>query len=457
MSSLNVVTWGFEFDFTQKVVEKLKQDSRISLQYWFGGNGYGDPITLKSLDDGKFTYTHRDLPQDLLDHMKPHFKRFQWTYNRLFEKYQEHTLFHIENEYMRYLYFFHDLFEKTPCDVVIFSYTPHTAPAYILYQMAKYRGVRTLILRCSKFANRIYHYEDIEDYGLFKTSKPIGKPKDIVFEKTHRIKWHYKGEQYAYTNLTFRKRLIRWIRKSNAARVFISAIVQDNFPFKAFYLPFLRLYRFRQYSKQLKAHTASDIDLSVPYVYFPLHLQPEVTTTMFGRDYHDQMLAVEKLSKRLPDNWWIYLKDHPRQSGYQRDTNFFKRLSSLPNVKLVPSMQDPYELIEKSQFAATVSGSAAWEAICGGKPGLVFGQPWYQTFPGIHTFNEDFSVDAITNDTFTHDDILAHTKQFLTLLGKGTLEKQYVTTLDPDDESTRDPEENAILVSDVIFKLLFPK
>lgn len=456
MSSHNVITWGFEFDFSYKVVEKLKQDPRVDVLYSFGGNGYGDPITLKQLDEGNFTYKHRELPVALLEYMKDHRQRFQWTYNRLYEKYQEHTLFHIENEFMRYIYFFFDVLEKTPCDTVIFSYTPHTAPAFVFYHVAKFKGIRTIILRGSKFANRIYQYEDIDDYGYFKTSKAIGTPKAVPLEKTHKIKWYLQGEKYAYTNLTSRKRLIKWIRKSDTVRVFVSAIAQDGFPLKSFYLPFLRLFRFKAYAKELKAHFSHDADLSQPFVYFALHLQPEVTTTLFGRQYHDQMLAVEKLSSKLPDGWWIYLKDHPRQSGYQRDKNFFKRLSELKNVKLLPSNQDPYELLEKCQFAATISGSAAWEAINGGKPGLIFGQPWYLTFPGIHIFRDDITVEEITKSSFSHEDLLEHTENFFTLLGKGNIEKQVPITLDDDQESSRDPDKNATLISEVVFKLLFP-
>lgn len=61
------------------------------------------------------------------------------------------------------------------------------------------------------------------------------------------------------------------------------------------------------YNNMLKKYSRK-IDLNLKYVYFPLHLQPEMTTSVLGGIYSDQVLAIERLAKIIPSDWYIYVK-----------------------------------------------------------------------------------------------------------------------------------------------------
>ena len=50
-------------------------------------------------------------------------------------------------------------------------------------------------------------------------------------------------------------------------------------------------------------------DLNKSYYYFALHLQPEATTLPNGGIYAEQILAIRILSKLLPDNTYLYVKE----------------------------------------------------------------------------------------------------------------------------------------------------
>ena len=137
------------------------------------------------------------------------------------------------------------------------------------------------------------------------------------------------------------------------------------------------------------------VDYSKCYVYFPLHLQPELSTSAIGGIYCDQMLAIEKLSEMIPENWVIYIKENPKQTEAMRDKFFFERIKLLDNISIVPLEEQSQKLIINSQFVATITGTAGYEALCNGIPTLIFGNPWYKHFEGVFQYSENFNINMI--------------------------------------------------------------
>ena len=131
------------------------------------------------------------------------------------------------------------------------------------------------------------------------------------------------------------------------------------------------------------------------YVYFPLHLQPEMTTDTLGGIYYDQLLAIEKLRNILPDDWYIYVKENPKQTAYMRGLRFFERLSQIKNVRLLNKDVNTYDIMQDCQFVATITGTAGWEAITGGKPALVFGLALYRYLSGVSIYHDGITVKEI--------------------------------------------------------------
>ncbi|HIC79989.1 MAG TPA: hypothetical protein EYH07_19435 [Kiloniellaceae bacterium] len=145
----------------------------------------------------------------------------------------------------------------------------------------------------------------------------------------------------------------------------------------------------RQVSRQLAAYRARAIsqpDLSANYIYFPLHLQPERSTSPAGGFFDDQLLAAEILAASLPEGWELYIKEHPSQFWHPRaikqsdfrSESFYERLAALPNTRLIAFEHDSHQLIEDAALIATITGTAGWETIMRGKPCLAFGEPWYR-------------------------------------------------------------------------------
>jgi hypothetical protein len=143
--------------------------------------------------------------------------------------------------------------------------------------------------------------------------------------------------------------------------------------------------RISNFATRYEAMATKQPDLGKRYVYLPLHMQPERSTTPCGGVFEDQLLVAEILSASLPDGWILYVKEHSSQfwqkraikQAMHRDHDFYRRLAALPNTELVSLGCHSLDLIQHAMIVATVTGTAGWEALLEHKPCIVFGKPWY--------------------------------------------------------------------------------
>jgi hypothetical protein len=144
-----------------------------------------------------------------------------------------------------------------------------------------------------------------------------------------------------------------------------------------------------------------NINLKDKYIYFPLHFQPEMTTSPQGGIFSDQHLAISIISKSIPVDWKIYVKEHPSQfrSGsfftytyLGRDDKFYSKLNSIPKVKLIPIESNHFNILDNAKAIATITGTVGWEAVVRGKLVLIFGDAWYQQAPNVYRVKDTTEV-----------------------------------------------------------------
>jgi hypothetical protein len=206
---------------------------------------------------------------------------------------------------------------------------------------------------------------------------------------------------------------------------------------------------YKRSKKELSNLIHWDVDLKAKFVYFPLHLQPELTTSALGDIYVDQLLAIEILSSILPDDWYIYIKENPKQTELMRSKWFFRRLKCIKNAKYLSGNYDTYSLIANSMFVSTITGTSGWEAITGGKNVLVFGNPWYKNLPGVFPYNDDFNLKDILRYSMDHSLLEKEFNNLLKITGEGVIDDTYCSLVENFDES-----ENSQNITNSIIKIL---
>ena len=107
------------------------------------------------------------------------------------------------------------------------------------------------------------------------------------------------------------------------------------------------------------------------YLYFPLYNIPEYSSNFQSTMWLDIVSVVETLSKSIPSDWIIVLKEHPTGVNYNfRQKNFYARISKLPNVIFAPLLADSNALISNAELVFVTVGTSGWQAILKGIPVL---------------------------------------------------------------------------------------
>lgn len=340
-----------------------------------------------------------------IDHLQRRTEQFTWRFHTLNNTYDAKHYYHIVGDLLA------NLLAEEQINLVLFFDLPHLFYDTLIYQIAKSKGIRTLILTSSQFPNRFFSLSATDDVGFFPLeqsgfsnhSYPIDPDENPEWEYMKGIK-QFRGE---FGKLCWRGilRLI-WsllmvertlLLNPKAVSGIVSRMRTIATALPEWRAPFRRHFHTSHldYYEKILLYENKEIDFKRKFVYFPLQFQPELTTSTLGGSYSDQLLAIEQLSNILPEDCWIYVKENPLQSGAMRGPNFFARLDRIPNLRFLPSYANTYELINKSEFVAVVTGTAGWEAICKGKTVLVFGLSWYRKLSGVVQFCENTTYETI--------------------------------------------------------------
>ena len=409
----------YGFDLTPQVINRLIDKNIINKKIWIGGrkNKFAD-IKIVDIDNVKIDTQMHTYIEEYDKFFNEVFLEFIEYYSR--KRLLEFNLFEYKNTYNKYFYYFYDLLEDI--DVVLFSTIPHFGFDFLMYKMAKnIFNIKTIMFYPTLFPNKMWYLENIEDYGEFIKLKSLNNQKKVSIQ----IDKTFKKELFYMKNINKRSFKDSCLYKHLIKDFFNSLNIFDPHTNKDKLLPFNKYVKCKEYIK-LSDNFINDIDLNKKFVYFPLHLQPELTSSVLAGKYSDQLLAIEEISKMIPDNWKIYVKENPKQTFYQRDKYFFERLKNIDKVVLVSKKIDTYKLLKKCQFPATLTGTVGWESISGGKPVLIFGQAWYKNLPGVIQYNDNLKMDDILNVKIDHEVLQKEINKLISFCFDGIVDENYI-------------------------------
>jgi len=223
--------------------------------------------------------------------------------------------------------------------------------------------------------------ENVKKYSMFNNNESVNYVLDTI-------------SQFVNSNVSFtftdalKKSLLRL---PGEIERFVTGYHKktQGYKFLQWYSPMLRkpfMYKyFLKYGKKME-------DLKgYKLYYFPLQMEPEFTVLNLSPEFNNAMEMIAWLSKSMPANGVIVIKENPLAYGV-RSKHYFDRFRKMGNVVLAHPEISSLEWIKSSLLVSTLQGTVGIEAVYNEKPVLTFGK--YHIINNLPTVRYANSFDS---------------------------------------------------------------
>lgn len=275
----------------------------------------------------------------------------------------------------------------------------------IMLQEARRKGIKYLAFGAFSVGRSFYFYEipfhssmpgrinamapsaqniiDAENYINKLKSGDVDNPfiKNLRGNKDVRrlFKLSYGLAVHIYYRIAIRKKIIRQLCYQNNTRYFYGEILSY----------FRYLLKGNQYDE------LNNVDDKFDQFFYPMHFEPEATLFYQATYYENQYALIENLLKCLAENQVLLVKEHPAQPGFLMQKRFRNLKKRFPNVMYIKADVSSKEMINRSKAVITLLSTAGFEALAIGKPVILLGKIYYDSFEGVNhceTFEEVYDL-----------------------------------------------------------------
>lgn len=422
MNDMNAFFINCELPFWQQAAGVMENDHGWKVKYWTGTKAIQGDIAAKFPDAVFHDFHHavKGIPAlALADHEYPALDQpfldklsgCESVTLKMMDRLGVVGAFNYQEQirhYFRLVRYWRHTIETLKPGIVVFPASPHVIYDYVLYELCKLYGVKTIMFERTSIPGLVYPVSRFEEgnpalLSEYESRLKLDEPEQLsTGTEAHieKIRSPYSEGLPAHVkfknaNLNDSLGLIKkaWLLYTRGV-----PITYDKVPGRR--IEELQMTPLENLKKTVAGRKgrrelaccyeelASEPDLKKPFVYVALHCQPERSTSPNGGVYAHQGLMVELISQCLPKGWMVYVKEHPSQfKRFQRaerskTVEQYEDMAGLKNVCLAPLSFNSFQLIDRSRAVATISGSVGFEAIVRGRPTLVFGHAWYRWCEG---------------------------------------------------------------------------
>ena len=319
---------------------------------------------------------------------------------------------------LNYYFIKNTIYKKYKPDVVLL---PNFGSIFhnILYHFFKNKNVKFICPISAKLPDRVLisnnPFYDLKDlmskYKYFKISpkskiKYANYLKDLQF-KVKKNTVHQKikspfsniSKNFFLDTVKLPIRLLKIIYKnSNPLNPKVYRTL-DNIKSYDFFLNhfeyYLNLYHLNKYQYQTYEND---------YAYFSLHVEPEISTLVWAPLFTNQIELIRKIALSLPNGLKLLVKEHPYMFG-KRNINYYKKIESIPNVRLIDHQIQTEKIINNNKCKAVfvISGTSGFEAMLRGKIVFLFSKMFYDFLENVFYVNNLNDISKILKSNMNHN------------------------------------------------------
>ena len=313
---------------------------------------------------------------------------FIYDYNN-FYKFTEHEISEIMEKECK---LFEEVLDQVKPDFFI---TTETAlrQHHLFYLLCKKKGIKVLMLNLANWGNCCYiseNYHRIDNFEeIFKNKKSLSTTFNdlknrletkIISKKHTKFYQGQKKSQFERMKAAFQL-LVLSDNSSEKTHYTYYGRKKLKVLFKEIQHSLKRWYREKYIDKKFLRQIPDDL----PFIFLPLQQEPERSLLIGAPDYVNQIKTVEYVSKCIPKNYLLFVKEHPTQGpgrGWRKISDY-QIIQNNPKVKLIHPSVSANEIIAKSKLVVSVSGTLALESAFFNKPSITFADNDYTLIPSI--------------------------------------------------------------------------
>jgi len=318
---------------------------------------------------------------------------------------ESHSYQERKQMYLNHLRFWNHFLINQKIDTIIMPNYPHEMYDYIICQLCKkYKILFLNFATLPIISNRVILMENYpeKNWGLINQYNEIKKnwkkyQANLKFSENFQVYWNSVIEQNVKPPPFYnKKKSIDFIKIAKMISLMILKCIYLN---KLFERIKSRVLNWRFKLKCLKSNnllkkTYLDFcevpNLNKPFIYIPLHYQPEMTTSPLGGIFTNQELMIYMIAEAVPNDTDIIIKEHPTQWLFLsrgRTLTFYNNLKKVKNIKFAHPDFSSFKLTSNAIAVATITGSVGWEALAMEVPVLIFGDAHYRYLDCVHNID----------------------------------------------------------------------
>ena len=292
-----------------------------------------------------------------------------------------------------------------------FFITTETAmrPHHLFYLLCKKKGIKVLMLNTANWGNHCYISENYHKLDNFNELFANRKALPITFNDIqNRLESKILSKKVSKFYQSYKNSKIKLMQAA-----FQLLILSDNSNEKTHYTYYgrkklkvlfseinnsiKRWYR----KKYIDQNFLQEIIDDKPFIFLPLQQEPERSLLLSAPDYKNQIETVEYVSKCLPENFLLLVKEHPTQGSGRdwREISQYKALQNNPKVRLIHPSVPADEIIKKSKLVISVSGTIALESAFLNTPSITIADNDYTLIPSISRLNSKNELQGLIENS----------------------------------------------------------